>query len=104
MNATTGEPLLSVDELVKVFRAGEDPHTAVAAEILDKLPEDVTTADRKIGKNTNFGMCYGMQANYLAEKMNMPVKRAQQFHDNFFAVTMQRSDNFFDMIFFNILL
>jgi DNA polymerase-1 len=46
--------------LTAIFRAGGDPHRALAAILLNKPPTDVTSDERKRAKPVNFGFCFGM--------------------------------------------
>jgi len=47
------------EEMLKVFKSGQDIHTATAAAFLGVLPEQVVDFNRSIGKSVNFGRVYG---------------------------------------------
>jgi DNA polymerase-1 len=46
--------------MLSAYRQGEDLHRLTAALVLNKLPADVTKADRQLAKAINFGFLYGM--------------------------------------------
>ncbi|MEK7606469.1 MAG: DNA polymerase [Patescibacteria group bacterium] len=80
--------ILSGDKkLMKTFKEGGDIHTAVAAEIWNVAPEDVTPDMRRTTKVINFGIIYGMGANALAHTAEMTRAKAQEYlaeyHKNF---------------------
>jgi DNA polymerase-1 len=72
--------IVSRDEhLVQTFREGGDIHTAVASEIFDVKPDEVTATMRRTAKVINFGIIYGMGANALASTAEMPRADAQKY-------------------------
>ena len=80
--------ILSGDKkMMKTFKEGGDIHTAVAAEIWNLPPQDVTPDMRRTAKVINFGIIYGMGANALAHTAEMPRAKAQEYlaayHKNF---------------------
>ncbi|MFG0330500.1 MAG: DNA polymerase I [Phycisphaerales bacterium] len=65
---------LSEDEnLIEAFRAGEDIHTAVAAEVFDTPPDQVTREQRNSAKMVNFGIIYGITPWGLARRLGEGV-------------------------------
>jgi DNA polymerase I-like protein with 3'-5' exonuclease and polymerase domains len=46
--------------LLRIFSTGGDPHLTTAAELTSKIPEDITSEERKHAKPVNFGFLYGM--------------------------------------------
>lgn len=65
--------------MLEVFENDEDIHTMVGVEILDKLAEEISKAERKIVKEINFGIIYGRGAKSVAKKLGIPIERAQKF-------------------------
>lgn len=65
--------------LLEIFASGKDIHTATAAELLNIPEEDVTEAQRFEAKTINFGIIYGLGAEKLAIKANMPVGKAIKY-------------------------
>lgn len=68
--------------LVEPLRRGADIHAATAAELFEV--SSVTEAQRRIGKETNFGVIYGLTAYGLAKRTGLGRKEAQRFIDRFF--------------------
>jgi len=61
---------LSQDEnLINAFREGQDIHTAVAAQVFNTPPDQVTSAQRGHAKTINFGIIYGVTAFGLARRI-----------------------------------
>jgi len=77
--------LFSEDEnLISVFKKGEDVHTAVAARVFE-IPENKVTADeRRMAKTINFGIIYGMGINALKQNLGSTREEAERFYNNFF--------------------
>ncbi|MEM9415990.1 MAG: DNA polymerase I [Planctomycetota bacterium] len=62
---------LSEDEaLTEAFRGDQDIHTAVAAQVFDTPPEEVTKDQRARAKVINFGIIYGITAYGLARRID----------------------------------
>jgi DNA polymerase-1 len=70
--------------LLRIFRAGGDPHAMIAAEILGVPIETITKEQRQAAKAVNFGLLYGMQPSTLAQREKIPIERAEQFYAGFF--------------------
>jgi DNA polymerase-1 len=61
---------LSRDEgLIAAFAGGADIHRAVAAQIFEVAPEDVTDEQRSTAKMVNFGIVYGITPFGLARRL-----------------------------------
>ncbi|MCA9293402.1 MAG: DNA polymerase I [Phycisphaerales bacterium] len=68
---------LAHDEaLIAAFRAGEDIHRAVAAQIHNVPLEQVTSAQRSGAKAVNFGIVYGITAYGLARQLGISTAEA----------------------------
>lgn len=78
--------ILSQDEeLVRIFQAGEDIHSAVASRVFGVAEEEVTKEMRRRAKVINFGIIYGMGVNTLRANLGTSREEAQKFQDNYFA-------------------
>ena len=63
--------------LVEAYRAGEDVHALTARLLLEK--DDVTPAERRLGKTINFGVIYGMGAQRFARETGVSQAEAKDF-------------------------
>jgi DNA polymerase-1 len=62
---------LAEDEaLLEAFRGGQDIHTAVAAQVFEVAPEEVTSQQRGHAKTINFGIIYGVTPFGLARRID----------------------------------
>ena len=77
--------ILSGDEkLLEIFNNGEDIHRGVAARILGKRLDEVTSEERYKAKAINFGILYGMGVSALKDAMGVSDRKvAQEFYDNY---------------------
>jgi len=71
--------------LLQAFATGEDVHRRTASEIFDVPREAVTPEHRRVAKTVNFGLIYGMSAQGLAARLEIPVEQAQEYMDRYFA-------------------
>ncbi|HUT01554.1 MAG TPA: DNA polymerase I [Phycisphaerae bacterium] len=67
------------ETLAAAFRAGQDIHRAVAAEVFGVSPEDVTPEQRARAKTVNFGIIYGQTAFGLSISLRIPRRQAAEF-------------------------
>lgn len=76
---------ISGDEvLTSAFCSGQDIHTRTIMEIY-RIGEDQVTPDlRRTAKVINYGIIYGMGAFGLSKALNIAVREAQEFIDNYF--------------------
>jgi DNA polymerase-1 len=65
--------------LKDVFHAGEDVHSATAAEVFEISPDEVDVGQRSKAKMVNFGIVYGLTGFGLADRLNIPRKEAEEF-------------------------
>jgi DNA polymerase-1 len=69
---------LSEDEaLIDAFNRGEDIHRAVAADVFDIAPAEVTDEQRGTAKMINFGIVYGITAHGLARRLGGAVSMGE---------------------------
>jgi DNA polymerase-1 len=73
-------------ELIEMFNRGADIHTATAAQVYDRQPEDVTKQMRRAAKVINFGILYGMSPHGLSIATGMTRDQAAVFIDKYKAV------------------
>lgn len=77
--------LLSGDEeLIRIFKAGEDVHTSVAQRVFGVKSEEVTKEMRRKAKVINFGIIYGMGVTALRANLGTDRATAQKFYDDYF--------------------
>lgn len=68
----------SGDENLKgAFTSGLDIHTATAAGMFNKKPEDVTPEERQLGKTINFAVVYGAGPDKVAETAGCTREEAE---------------------------
>ena len=72
-------------KLIEIFKAGEDVHTAVAAEVFGVPLEKVDKEMRRRAKIINFGIMYGMGVSALKVNLGTDRAEAQKFYDDYFA-------------------
>jgi DNA polymerase-1 len=70
-------------ELIDMFNRGADIHTATAAQVYDRSPEDVTKQMRRAAKVINFGILYGMSPHGLSIATGMTREQAIAFIDRY---------------------
>ena len=76
---------LSKDEkLLKIFKNGEDVHSAVASAVFNVPLEKVDSEMRRRAKVINFGIIYGMGVNALRANLGTTKEEAQNFLDGYF--------------------
>jgi len=76
---------LSGDErLLAAFAAGQDIHTATAAEVWGLALDQVSPEQRRSAKTINFGLIYGMSAFGLAKQLGVERGDAQAYVDLYF--------------------
>ena len=85
--------MLSGDEnMIEIFKKGNDVHSAVASKIFGVPLEKVNSSMRRKAKIVNFGMIYGMGVNSLRQNMEdasegvekITRKEAQEFYNRYF--------------------
>ncbi len=76
---------MSEDEtMIEAFKNNEDIHTKTASQIFNVDMEDVDSKQRSDAKAVNFGIVYGKSDFGLSEDLNIPVKQAKEYIDNYF--------------------
>jgi DNA polymerase-1 len=79
--------IMSGDEnMIDIFKKGEDVHTGVAVRVFGVSPEEVTADMRRKAKVINFGILYGMGVNSLRKNLGDDTSRqeAQEFLNAYF--------------------
>lgn len=79
-------------ELIDMFNRDVDVHTATAAEIYNRSPEDVNKNMRRDAKVVNFGVMYGLSAHGLVQATGMTHEQAQHFINRYFEVRPKLKD------------
>lgn len=71
-------------ELIELFNSGADIHTATAAQVYGRHPDEVTKQMRRDAKVINFGVLYGMSPHGLSVATGMTPAAAKTFIDKYF--------------------
>jgi DNA polymerase-1 len=72
------------EKMIKSFNDGIDIHTATAATLYDKSPDEVTRDERRDAKTVNFGIMYGLGSFGLSQRLNINRNRSKEMIDNYF--------------------
>ncbi len=67
------------DVLKNFFLAGEDVHSATAAQVFGIEPSEVDVGQRSKAKMVNFGIVYGLTGFGLADRLNIPRAEGDEF-------------------------
>lgn len=77
--------ILSEDkDLIKIFKDGDDVHTAVASRVFGVKEGEVTKEMRRRAKVINFGIIYGMGINALKDNLGSTRVEAEEFYNQYF--------------------
>lgn len=77
--------IMSGDQnLVEIFKKGEDVHTGVASKVFGVKENEVTKDMRRQAKVINFGILYGMGVNALKTNLGSTKDEAQIFYNEYF--------------------
>ncbi len=71
-------------ELVEAYNEGKDIHAVTASQVFGVPLDKVTQKMRSEAKAVNFGIIYGISDFGLARNLNIPVKTAREYIDNYF--------------------
>lgn len=71
--------------LLDAFIEGRDIHIQTAAEIFGIAQEDVTPAQRQVGKKINFSIIYGLTPYGLAQDLSISMGDAKSYIERYFA-------------------
>ncbi len=71
--------------LLEAFKSGHDIHAETAARLFDVQLDQVTSAQRQIGKRINFSILYGLTPYGLSKDLGISFKEAKQYIDTYFA-------------------
>ncbi|TSC95749.1 MAG: DNA polymerase I [Parcubacteria group bacterium Athens1014_10] len=78
--------LANDQRMLESFRKGEDIHARTAAEIYNRLLEEVTPSMRRVAKTVNFGIQYGIGSKGLAEAADFSLAEAENFINEYFKI------------------
>ncbi len=77
------------EKLCSAFRKGYDIHAAVAAEMFDSTPEEMSKPENKKlrskGKTMNFSALYGAGPENVADQLKCSKEEAEEFLENYYA-------------------
>ena len=71
-------------ELIEAYNQGKDIHAVTASQVFGVPLENVTPKMRSEAKAVNFGIIYGISDFGLAKNLDIPVKTAREYIDNYF--------------------
>jgi len=76
---------LSQDKkMIECYNAGEDIHTATAAEVFGVPLSEVTSKMRREAKVVNFGIIYGMSEYGLAQNLKISYNKSREYIKKYF--------------------
>ena len=76
---------MSGDEnLINAFKEGHDIHASTAAKVFNVPINEVTKEQRSSAKAVNFGIVYGISSYGLSQDLNIPVKEAKRYIEQYF--------------------
>ena len=75
--------MADVPTLIEAFNNDMDIHTKTAMDIFKVSHEEVNSNMRRIAKAVNFGIIYGISSFGLSENLDIPVKEAKKFIDDY---------------------
>ena len=70
--------------LISAFNSGEDFHTAMAAKVFERDPDDIDGGLRARIKAMNYGLAYGLSSYGLGQQLSIPPSEAQVLMDDYF--------------------
>lgn len=70
--------------LIGAFTAGQDIHTATAAQVFGVKPKDVSHDQRSKAKMVSYGLAYGMEAYGLSQRLGIAVDEASDILNSYF--------------------
>lgn len=89
---------MSGDEnLINAFNEGHDIHAATAAKVFNVPLTEVTKEQRSSAKAVNFGIVYGISSFGLSQDLNIPVKEAKKYIEQYFE-TYPKVKSFLDKL------
>lgn len=77
--------LANDDAMLKAFADDIDIHTATAAEVAGVALAEVTPDQRRMAKEVNFGLMYGMSSYGLSERLGISPGEADDYIKRYFA-------------------
>lgn len=72
-------------KMLDAFRKGIDIHAVTASEIFEVPIDEVTDAQRKVGKTCNFAVVYGTTEYGLAYNLGIPIRESKRYLGAWFA-------------------
>ncbi len=73
------------EKLIAAFEQGSDIHSSTAAEILGVHESEITPDMRRLAKNINFGIIYGISPFGLSKQLGTTVKKSGEYMDKYFS-------------------
>ena len=74
------------DKMINSFKNGEDIHLRTAAEINNISLDDVSKPQRRMAKEINFGVIYGLGPRGLMQRTDLNMEQAKNFIEKYFTL------------------
>ena len=74
------------EKLVEAYKTEKDIHALTASQVFSVPIDEVTPSMRRSAKAVNFGIIYGISDFGLAKQLKIPVKRAKEYIERYFAM------------------
>lgn len=74
------------DKMINSFKNGEDIHLRTAAEINNINLADVSKSQRRMAKEINFGVIYGLGPRGLMQRTDLNMEQAKSFIEKYFTL------------------
>lgn len=78
--------LANIESMKKIFNENKDIHLITASHIFNKPENEVSPAERRIAKTTNFSIIYGVSAFGLAEQLGIDRPTAAKIIEKYFQI------------------
>ncbi|MEG0456528.1 MAG: DNA polymerase I, partial [Oscillospiraceae bacterium] len=75
--------IASDKKMMDAFKNDEDIHTQTACEVFNMPPDFITDVMRRRAKAVNFGIVYGIGAFSLSQDIDVSVKQAKEYINNY---------------------
>lgn len=85
------------DKMINSFKNGEDIHLRTAAEINNINLTDVSKSQRRMAKEINFGVIYGLGPRGLMQRTDLNMEQAKSFIEKYF-ILYKKVKNYLEKI------
>ncbi|MDD4289684.1 MAG: DNA polymerase I [Patescibacteria group bacterium] len=74
------------DKMINSFKKGEDIHSRTAAEINNISLDEVSKSQRRMAKEINFGVIYGLGPRGLMQRTDLNMEESKKFIEKYFTL------------------